>query len=619
MEGDLLRVFAICFMVETNRVSEPFEQSFLLAKVLFRYLLASRPTLTVSSAHQEWSRLTKVSSDSKLTVFFVQWIAEFCESFFLFSDFLGHTLKHVFDETAANPTGLKGPTRISESSFLGVMVRSVLVRWQSYEFDQQCRCYSVFSAFLGNLTQDEPVSLSPYIHVDQFEKFCAQGQMVDAESWVHTYFDNRNLNFLFVTNSPTKTENKDLAELALSLENDSTSDCEKRVDQRAMLALAVLRTRANDMNKAQLAVNEALKIAHQNGDHASVAYCLLLLFHIVERSYNSSSSKMDSEDLLRRCILRAASLKLPHLVAEAGLSYATFKQREAASMDGNQAKDSLGSSNTWSLDRIHRFLSICEYGDSQRISKALISDEYFSSSDAVSTMSGGMMSMRGPNLNMTTNNNDGSCLDSNAVGYASFSMKIAIVQAEVFSQQQEYDVAVLCCNRALERCSTSTDIDMQCLVSLHRMQMKVNAYLTSNPNCDKNEALLFFIAQLTQCKQQQESTKIMQAHGIFGKQVLGTIIAYLAALCAAVKSEWSRSLRFMDQCVAWCTDFASNHAHVMPILLQMQSLRCRLLQALIKGKMESLGELKIASQLSLLLGRYRCLEQVPLVQWLLKL
>lgn len=629
MEGDLLRIFAIYLLVETNRVADPVECSFVLSKVLFQYLLASRPTLSVSSAHQEWSQLAKLFEDDNIKAFFVDQVKEYCASFSLFSDFLDRNLKHVFDEAAANATGLKGPSRISESSFLGVCVRSVLARWQSYEFDQQCRCYSDFTSFINSISEDQPVSLLLNASVNRFEEYCAQGKMVEAEAWIHKYFDNRSLHFLFITNPSSKTDSKDLAELALSLENAFASDREKRVDQRTMLAFAVLRIRANDMINAQLAVDEALKIAHQSADHASVAYCLLLLFHITERSnhlHSSNSSNTQSEDLLRRCILRAATLKLPHLVAEAGLSYATVKLREAASIDSsheNQANDNLATSSSWSFDRIHRFLALCEFGDSQRIAKALVSDEDFSSAHDVSSgMGGGMMMMRGPSSMMSsTSSNDGSCLDPSAEGYVSFSMKIAIVAAQVLCQQQEYEMAVLCCTRAMERYSSASDIDMQYLIALHLVQLEINAFVRQNVNCNRDEALLYLIAQLTQYKQ-QVTTKTLQ-DSIYAKQVLDTIIAYLAALCAALKGEWSRSLRFMDHCVAWSTSFASNHSHMMPVILQITSLRLLLLQALIKGKVESLDEVKILSQFSLLARdagySSRCLEEAPLVQWLVKL
>ncbi|KAJ1411918.1 hypothetical protein B484DRAFT_455511 [Ochromonadaceae sp. CCMP2298] len=93
---------------------------------------------------------------------------------------------------------------------------------------------------------------------------------------------------------------------------------------QAMLDLASMWVRAGNATMALSAVEEALKTAHQRGDHASVAQALLLLAQVLQNS-QEPELLLGAEDALLRCAKRSAALQLGVLTARAAVQLVTLR------------------------------------------------------------------------------------------------------------------------------------------------------------------------------------------------------------------------------------------------------------------------------------------------------
>ena len=94
--------------------------------------------------------------------------------------------------------------------------------------------------------------------------------------------------------------------------------------QQALLKLASMWLQNGHPQLAMTAVEEAMKSAHQRGDHASVARALLLLHHVVigmQTQINGSEQAaaayrhvqgVSPEEVLQRCLDRCSSLGWYH-------------------------------------------------------------------------------------------------------------------------------------------------------------------------------------------------------------------------------------------------------------------------------------------------------------------
>jgi len=149
--------------------------------------------------------------------------------------------------------------------------------------------------------------------------------------------------------------------------------------QMTMLALATAWAQGGFLHLSRTAIEEAMKTAHQRGDHAAVARALLLL-HVVAAAGEVGAGGWDSnasdaevgdvsaEEVLARCLHRCATLQLRGLSAQAALLMVRHRSRLISSLkpvpdgfsDGRDAEKSsapaggrAGSSgsvqNLWSL------------------------------------------------------------------------------------------------------------------------------------------------------------------------------------------------------------------------------------------------------------------------------
>lgn len=90
--------------------------------------------------------------------------------------------------------------------------------------------------------------------------------------------------------------------------------------QYAALNLAALHHRFGHTALALAAAQEAVRVAQQNADHLCVALALAWLYQLLARRGDPQV-----EGVLRRCVGRAADLKLRHVEGTAALALAAFQ------------------------------------------------------------------------------------------------------------------------------------------------------------------------------------------------------------------------------------------------------------------------------------------------------
>ncbi|KAM3572265.1 hypothetical protein VYU27_005705 [Nannochloropsis oceanica] len=96
----------------------------------------------------------------------------------------------------------------------------------------------------------------------------------------------------------------------------------RNIVQYASLNLAALHFRLGHTALAFAAINETVRVAQQNADHLCVAFALAWLNQLLVRA-----SDPQAEEVLFRCLGRAADQKLRHLESTTALSLAEFEAR----------------------------------------------------------------------------------------------------------------------------------------------------------------------------------------------------------------------------------------------------------------------------------------------------
>ncbi len=164
--------------------------------------------------------------------------------------------------------------------------------------------------------------------------------------------------------------------------------------QHSMISLAMVWMKAKNYRNAQLAIEEALKTAHQRGDHPTVIKCLLLLYEIYEKtcanvkSFHasgsvggaSSLSSMTSasllntmtnpDELLRRCIEKSGNLLLQDIFNQSVLKFLDHKINNLTSPldyeggeDHGNSTSSSSPSGEWTVAQLFNLLSFATYNE----------------------------------------------------------------------------------------------------------------------------------------------------------------------------------------------------------------------------------------------------------------
>jgi hypothetical protein len=548
--SDVLQASIIYLMVSLVRISSEAEDGmeFSTAEVktfsakALQYLC--RRT-SLSSNHDDLS--SKFVAIKELQAIFVE--DQFVEKIFdhlnsltnfeNFLNFMEKTLAEIFQlPVGSTENGLCGPYRVNETSFLGIFLRAMMAKWVAIDFDSQCMIYDQFCQFMQSDSewimeeqQDEvfsppsPLSNRKFTGLEsllqELEEATQHYDIARAEKLIHDYFDttlySNTGNLLLLTTSshhmkannnntttgnPTtnntnvNNSNNPITALLQELQSITTTPQEipYKSNQTAMLCLATLYLKVGNYDQAFLAVEEAMKSAHQRGDHQSVVKSLYLLFHIKQRevqqiSSNSKENKNNQnkqinysqivsilsissaqneylEDILQRIYHRASSLQLHELVAETSLLFADLKLFEyyetyyyqlyhlhMNTNNNNNDHHHPKNSSNWMFRDLHILCTFIQHGETNLLyqyyqtKENMLIDELLSTSlSLMNNNNNNMLLMNKNNNNNNSNNNSQSSFNNrlsfHQKGYFEMLIKVTIFYIELYSQQQFYELAM---------------------------------------------------------------------------------------------------------------------------------------------------------------------------------
>lgn len=387
-----------------------------------------------------------------------------------FIHFMENTLSELFKSPSDMENGLCGPTSLTETSVLGIFIRSIRAKWQVMDFAQQCGMYNSFASLVQDdvsvdaiqqIAAASALSSQPSISqhngtttlIQQIGIACQNHDTIQAEFLIHHLFDTSSSDPL---RKQVRKEYRSLQLYVEDLEQSIVGGQRLRPNQSAMITLAVLWLRLNNVERAYIAIEEALKTAHHSGDHPSVVRCLLILFHI----FSGEQPLHECVDIIQRCIARAGSLQMHETVAEAALILASLKLQslpqvgkkpQVASSSGSL--HSPGSINTWTFRDTLNILLYALHGETACTVKYCLSKEAISVEDTMTTTT---VAQQQSKSNWPTIDE----LSKTSESYASFSLRAACVQAELWNKQGHAKMAGFVIARALQLYSSSADVEV---------------------------------------------------------------------------------------------------------------------------------------------------------------
>jgi Anaphase-promoting complex subunit 5 len=246
------------------------------------------------------------------------------------------------NDVSISPNESVAPYRICPDSSLGTYCRCFFAKWECLSFEFVCQLYESLAAFTNGIycASDDfaltmgQLSRRPIVHVgmgvqsylQQADEAAQTGDVHAAERLLHRYFDfNGNDPLLSVASKGSSSSTSQQALAALHHAKDPQFTGTRH--QQALLQLASMWSCSGHYSLAMAAVEEAMKTAHQRGDHNSVARALLLLYHVVSGlntseqgcsgSDSSAVSTIRAEEVLRRCLHRCSTLGMNALASQA--------------------------------------------------------------------------------------------------------------------------------------------------------------------------------------------------------------------------------------------------------------------------------------------------------------
>jgi hypothetical protein len=272
-----------------------------------------------------------------------------------------------------SPNAVVAPIVLMVDSYLGVYVRRLLLDLESYSFEGMCSLFSKLQIYHGVSLQGHNNEVNDQLYipdnsctgVHDHDKFvpplsprsefrskartqvsfssngnCSESlisaqlavrdmDMPHAESILHDYFDT--------ATDLTRTE-RGIDYNVFDVQHSPAPPVgpyQNNRHQYALLTLSSAAAQTSNLDQALMAVEEAIKVAHQRGDHASVAQSLLLTHFIMRRmSISRSATSVDgkeffvhlsqlrdsSEDVLLRCVSQSFCVSIPKLTYQASLA-----------------------------------------------------------------------------------------------------------------------------------------------------------------------------------------------------------------------------------------------------------------------------------------------------------
>jgi hypothetical protein len=285
-------------------------------------------------------------------------------------DFVGNVDSIFTENSEYSPNGVIGPNRITKNSHVGLFVRYFLARWESLSFEKVCDFCDANSNFIASLRRIGGERSSYNMGLTNVVDYGGLGDMESVEYTIHEYFDyggraiplsstifpDAGMDIGDKTELPTDLSSLssfrsvDFAVSGLSAFDFSellTSSQSRH--QLSMVCLATSWARMGNHELALVAVDEAMKTAHQRNDHACVARCLLILYHVISmqavqevcedvESFDDIFYKLDSiaslkESILYKCLEQSSQSKLSVLSAHSAVMLAQLRSGGLLSFD----------------------------------------------------------------------------------------------------------------------------------------------------------------------------------------------------------------------------------------------------------------------------------------------
>lgn len=497
-------------------------------------------------------------------------IVEFVLSLLNFNDFLHFmetTLKELFDSGETGENALVGPTKITETSVLGISVRTLQAHWAVLDFAQQCALYRSFGSLVSSLSVDliqsasltvsgtssssQPALSSTAHIVEQIESSCQDHDVSRAEFLIHQLFDSSSSDPL---RRNVRKEFQSLQVFVQDLDLSFSSQGRLRTNQSAMITLAILWLRAGNLERAYIAVEEALKTAHHSGDHPSVVRCLLVLFHVFQHDNNL----VDCEDIIMRCLVRAGALKMHEAVAEAALILATLKLQmlpsSVASSESHEPKSSSESLSakgrdrpaSWSFRNVLNILLYAAHGETSSTVKFCLTKETVAVDDVatnLSPMNAAQQAAAGKSWPVAEE------LPKNDTTFANFSLRCACVQVQLWMKAGNADMAGFVISRALNLYHQNAHREVVVVALLQKLLTSIESTLTPQ-GTNPTET---FVTLLRRYRKVQDLMQAYTENSKYVTCVLTMAIDILGFFCAVSMHQWTRAERFSEKIVTNAT------------------------------------------------------------------
>ena len=310
------------------------------------------------------------------------------DTFFTVIETIKSTIATAMTSNTLSFNELSGPVLITPDSHLGIFVRSVVAKWECMRFDELCVLFEqvqVFLTFSSTERSEVNEDYNSYVVNDLLGIYNGNNNtrarvQIDSSSLVQKALHYNDISVVehalhcmhdisgsdpltslggsmnstslaaSAVEGKTSTETgggtgnetvggpsnaamlRALAAVMRTTESTGSSSSSSK-HQHVMLSLASMWLRADNLVMALAAIEEALKIAHQRGDHAAVAHALLLLQAVFTAS-QEPDLVASGEDILMRCLKRCASLGLQQLTAQCTLLLATLRAHQPLSCTG---------------------------------------------------------------------------------------------------------------------------------------------------------------------------------------------------------------------------------------------------------------------------------------------
>lgn len=320
------------------------------------------------------------------------------------------------DVSVSSSNGSRTISLICPESYLGYFCRSFLARFESIPFEGICQYFDDLQIFCtatsnGSLRKIPTKNIVVEDHDDVDD-------VSMAEDILHRLFDTDHqyaLPQLAAISTPLSTA---LESFRCAVESADVKNAGSFVvtpgtqmkHQYAMLALSVLWVKQSFHTLAFYSLEEAMKIAHQRGDHRTVAQAVLLLHYIVNASQSTSdvfssslgtqksSTECFDEELLIRCIQRCIDSKQRYLSSQCAILLVNLrsqrKLRGVSNHFDNERVETVHVDGV-SVETLWALLRVSLFGDSKATLAIARSGDYTESTEHSTGQDGQLRLMDG--------------------------------------------------------------------------------------------------------------------------------------------------------------------------------------------------------------------------------